>query len=96
MKPLDILKKRVQETKEKKMRAEVETEQLKRQESVIYEEASEIAGRTLSTPEDVATVRDEKAEETRKIMEKMAEALHDIGQLNEQDIRTLTEAGYLK
>lgn len=96
MKPLDILKKRVQETKEKRMRAEVETEQLKKNESALYAEASEIAGRTLSTPEEVEKVRDEKAEETRRIMSDMAEALREIGQLNEQDIATLTEAGYLK
>lgn len=96
MKPLDILKKRVQETKEKRMRAEVETEQLKKNESVLYAEASEIAGRQLSTPEEVEQVRDEKAEETRRIMSDMAVALRDIGQLDERDITILTEAGYLK
>lgn len=96
MKPLDILKKRVQETKEKRMRAEMEIEQLNKNEASIYEEASGIAGRKLSTPEEIAEVRDEKAEETRRLMSEMAESLHAIGQLDERDVSTLREAGYLK
>lgn len=96
MKPLDILKKRVNETKEKHMRATVETEQLKKTEASLYEEASEIAGRTLTTPEEVAQVRDEKADEIRNIMGNMAKELHDIGQLSEQDIDILKREGYLR
>lgn len=95
MKPLDILKKRVNETREKHMRAKVEAEQIKKNERRLYEEASEIAGRELSTPEEVAAVRDEKAAETRKIMTDMAEELHKIGQLTEQDIEVLKKEGYL-
>lgn len=96
MKPLDILKKRVNEVKEKHMRAEVETEQLKKTEASLYEEASEIAGRPLTTPEEVAEVRDEKADEIRNIMANMAKELHAIGQLSEQDIDTLKREGYLQ
>lgn len=96
MKPLDILKKRVNETKEKHMRATVETEQLKKTEAALYAEASEIAGRELTTPEEVAKVRDEKADEVRSIMGNMAKELHDIGQLSEQDVEILKREGYLQ
>ena len=96
MKPLDILKKRVNETKERHMRAKVETEQLQKTEASLYAEASEIAGRKLSTPEEVIAVRDEKADEVRKIMTDMAEELNKIGQLTDRDIEILTKEGYLK
>lgn len=95
MKPLDLIKKRVAETKDRRMRAELETEQLKKTEAAIYAEASEIAGRPLASLEDIEQVRDERAEETKRHMREMAEALQAIGQLTDADVALLRREGYL-
>lgn len=95
MKPLDILKKRVAETKDKKMRAELEVEQLKKQEARHYAEASELVGEPVETLADIERHRDEKKANVQSEMKTLAQELKSIDALSEQEISILEQEGYL-
>lgn len=95
MRPLDIIKKRVEETREKKMRAEVELEQLNKREADYYAEATELVGEPVRSPEDIRKHRDQLKKKVGGEMKTLAHELKSINALTEEDIKTLKEEGYL-
>lgn len=95
MKPLDVMKQRIQETRNKKTRAEMQIEQNKKQIDSLYAEVSELAGKPVSTTEDVQKIRDEQLGLTNQTMRKMAKELDEIGVLTESDKELLRSEDYL-
>lgn len=95
MKPLDILKKRTAETRDKKMRAELEVEQLKKQEARHYAEATELVGEPMTTLADIERHLEAKKESVQAEMKTLAQELKSIDAFTEQDIATLEQEGYL-
>lgn len=95
MKTIDLLKKRVNETRDKQMRAEVERDQLKKQEAAYYEEASDIIGEKVTTLEQIGKHRDEKTAAIVAEVKQLAQELLAINALTESDVQQLKEEGYL-
>lgn len=77
------------------MRAEVELEQLTKREASYYEEASELVGETVRSPEDIRKHRDILQAKVTGEMKTLAQELRSIDAFTDEDIQTLKEEGYL-
>lgn len=95
MRPLDIMKKRIQETRDNKTRAELQIEQNKKQTQELFNEVSEIAGYEVKSIEEVQALSDEKLKQTKDTMQQMAKELESVGVFTESDRKTLRDEGYL-